>query len=147
MDWIERVLICGSRDFTDKAIFDAAMGKWVAKYGMPTDVIEGCARGADSLAEDWANAHGIDLDGFGDMGDMGDIGPLPATVHTIHHYPADWDKYGKAAGPIRNKQMLVEGKPQAVIAFTHDLTRSRGTANMVSLARAAGLPVWLPLGE
>jgi hypothetical protein len=83
-------------------------------------------------------------DGFADFGD---IGPLPATVHFVRHFPADWDKYGKAAGPIRNKQMLDEGKPQAVIAFSYDLARSRGTANMVAQARDAGLPVWLPLPQ
>jgi hypothetical protein len=127
---IERVLICGSRDFTDKAIFDQAMEKWVARHGMPNYVIEGCARGADRLAERWQlytnnRGHGVN----------------------IRHFPADWDKYGKAAGPIRNKQMLDEGKPQAVIAFSYDLARSRGTANMVAQARDAGLPVWLPLPQ
>ena len=51
---------------------------------------------------------------------------------TILKYPADWAKYHLGAGPIRNKQMLVEGKPDAVFCFHDDLERSKGTANMVS---------------
>jgi hypothetical protein len=52
-------------------------------------------------------------------------------------FPADWEKYGKAAGPIRNQQILVEGKPDLVVAFQG----GRGTANMVSRAQQAGVPV------
>ena len=81
-------------------------------------IIEGDAKGADRLAGKWA-----DLKGIGKA-----------------VYPADWDKYGKKAGPIRNKQMLDEGKPDCVIAF---LTKnSRGTRNMVSQADKAGVKVF-----
>ena len=52
-------------------------------------------------------------------------------------YPADWDKHGKAAGPIRNKQMIDEGKPDLVIAFPG----GRGTAGAVRLAKFAGVTV------
>lgn len=51
--------------------------------------------------------------------------------------PADWRWHGKAAGPIRNKQMLDQHSPDLVIAFPG----GRGAANMVALARAAGVPV------
>jgi hypothetical protein len=55
-------------------------------------------------------------------------------------YPADWTKYGgKKAGPIRNKQMLVEGKPNRVIAFHDNIKKSKGTANMLAQARRCGL--------
>jgi len=53
---------------------------------------------------------------------------------------AEWDRYGRAAGPLRNKKMLEE-KPDLVVAFTTDIETSRGTANMVKQARQAGIPV------
>jgi hypothetical protein len=121
------VLICGSRDFTDRDFMRRALEVWTAKHGAPREVIEGCARGADSLA-------GHDL-----VREM-----WPDTL--VHHFPADWDRHGRAAGPIRNQQMLDEG-PDAVIAFTPNLATSRGTADMVRRSRNAGLHVWLPIKQ
>jgi hypothetical protein len=80
-------------------------------------VIEGEAPGADTMAREWAEDNGV----------------LP------EKFPADWDRYGRAAGPIRNKQMLVEGKPDLVLAFSYDLKTSRGTRNMVTQALAANV--------
>jgi len=51
-------------------------------------------------------------------------------------YPADWDKHGKAAGPIRNQEML-DQHPDFVLAFPG----GNGTADMVARARRAGVPV------
>jgi hypothetical protein len=56
-------------------------------------------------------------------------------------YPAQWHKYGRAAGPIRNQQMLAEGKPDLVLAFHDDIDGSRGTKDMVNRARRAGVKV------
>jgi hypothetical protein len=86
--------------------------------GDVTEVVEGCYRGADQMAEDWASERGVALD----------------------HHPADWTLYGKAAGPIRNLQML-ETKPDLVLAFHRNLAESKGTANMVAIARKAGINV------
>lgn len=55
----------------------------------------------------------------------------------FQEFPPDWDKYGNAAGPIRNQQMLDEGKPDLVVAFPG----GRGTADMVNKARKAGIEV------
>ena len=56
--------------------------------------------------------------------------------------PADWDKYGKAAGPIRNRHMFRLGKPDLVLAFHKDITKSRGTNDMVfNVAGPANTPV------
>ena len=55
----------------------------------------------------------------------------------VRGFPADWDKYQKRAGFIRNSQMLNEGKPHAVAAFPGGV----GTRMMVGLARRAGVPV------
>lgn len=141
---MKRILICGSRTYGvcqhpprlhDPAVcpnasaeanaFIRAMDAWIAKHGRPTLVIEGEARGADTMAAHWARTLGIEVAAF----------------------PANWDDHGRAAGPIRNKQMLDEGRPDAVIAFSTDLANSRGTANMVRQARAAGVPVWTPIKQ
>ena len=107
---VMRVLVCGGRDYDDWGRMCEVLD------GVKMSVlIEGCAAGADTLANRYAREHGIH----------------------IEHHPADWNKYGKAAGPIRNRQMLVEGKPDLVIAFPG----GRGTANMVEQARNAGVPV------
>lgn len=88
--------------------------------GRPLTLIEGGAPGADSVA--WAFADW-------NMGMWDDI------VHL--HFEADWDAHGKRAGYLRNAQMLEEGKPNLVVAFTHDLESSKGTKMMVELARKA----------
>ena len=49
-------------------------------------------------------------------------------------FPAEWDKYGKAAGVLRNQQMLDEGYPDLVVYFHKDLENSKGTKDMVTRA-------------
>jgi hypothetical protein len=56
----------------------------------------------------------------------------------IERYPAKWSEYGRAAGPIRNKEML-NAKPNIVWAFHDDLENSKGTANMMAQATTAGI--------
>jgi hypothetical protein len=85
----------------------------------PEVVIEGEAKGADTLARQAAEYFGI---------------PVLA-------YPANWDRYGAAAGPIRNRQMLMEGCPDAVVAFHNDIQTSKGTKNMIAQALKQGLLV------
>ena len=109
-----RVLVCGGRDFTDADYAFDVLDKLHSEIGIST-IIEGDARGADEIAGQWAEARGIELE----------------------VYPANWEKYRAAAGPIRNKQMLDEGKPDLVVA----LPGGKGTANMAGQARDAGLEV------
>jgi hypothetical protein len=78
-------------------------------------VIHGDAVGADRFAGEWARLRSIE--------------EIP--------FPPDWATHGRAAGPIRNKQMLDEGRPDLVVAFPG----GRGTANMVMQAMATGVPV------
>lgn len=85
----------------------------------PTVVIEGGAPGADALSLEAAEAFDV----------------------CVQSFPAEWEKYGKAAGPIRNTQMLNEGKPELVIAFHDDLQNSKGTRNMVQQAEKRKIPV------
>lgn len=107
-----RILVCGGRDYNDsKKVHDTLFP--YLDFG--TSIIEGGARGADKLAADFARHYGV--------------------FHL--QYPADWKKHGKAAGFIRNQQMLDEGKPDLVIAFPG----GAGTGDMIRRARKAGVEV------
>jgi hypothetical protein len=66
-----------------------------------------------------------------------------ACGYPFREFSADWQKFGKAAGPIRNQQMLDEGKPDLVIAFHEDLENSKGTQDMINRAKVQGVPVRL----
>jgi hypothetical protein len=112
-----RILFCGSRDWTDrKAIADVM--KLLPKG---TVIIEGEAPGADSIAREEALRLGF----------------------IVVPFEANWKKFGRAAGPIRNARMLDQGRPDAVVAFHDDIEASKGTKNMLKQAREAGLPTFL----
>ena len=107
-----RLLVCGSRDWTNKEVIREEIVKL-----NPSVIIEGGARGADKIAREIAIELEID----------------------VMEYPAEWDKYEEGAGPIRNQQMLDEAYPNLVLAFP--LPDSRGTWDMIRRARAAGIEV------
>lgn len=107
-----RVLVCGSRHFNDKELMEGVLNRWKI-----STIIEGEARGADTLARKYGESHGID----------------------VERYPALWELHGKRAGPIRNSQMLKEGQPDLVIAFRGP--NSKGTQNMIDQARKTGVEV------
>lgn len=109
-----RILVCGHREFDDWQLIEETLDPYIEK-GLV--IIEGEAKGADFLARVWAKFNGV---------------PYEA-------YPADWKTYGKGAGPIRNKQMLVEGKPDLVVAFLAE--GSIGTKNMIKQAMDYGVEV------
>lgn len=110
-----RLLVCGGRTFDDINFLTKILFIVHEKYKIDA-IIEGEAAGADTLAKLWSEEV---------------IGPAEG-------YPADWRKHGKRAGPVRNKQMLVEGQPDAVLAFPG----GRGTDDMINQSRGAHLPVW-----
>lgn len=120
-----RVLISGDRDWADWWIIERILDGLHDNYSPDFTLIEGCARGADSMAEGWSLAFGEEY-------------PVDH-----QHYPAKWDEHGRSAGPIRNRQMLTEGKPSVVIAFHDDLANSKGTKDMVAAAKKAGIPVYV----
>ncbi len=109
-----RVLVCGGRDFVDREHLALALNRMHADRRF-TVVIHRGARGADSLAGEWAAAHGIDV--------------------VVEQ--ARWKEEGRAAGPLRNQRMLELHRPDFVIAFPG----GRGTADMKRRASAAGLIV------
>jgi hypothetical protein len=116
-----RVLFCGDRDWNDIV----PIVKELSALPDGSVIIEGEARGADRMA-----AHAAKV-------------LLAHKNFEVQRYPANWDKFGRAAGPIRNQQMLDEGKPELVIAFHHDIENSKGTKHMVGIAIKAGIKVKL----
>lgn len=112
-----KVLVCGGRDYgrsveQERRIFSVLNAQHA--LNPITLVIQGGARGADSVAGLWADANSIDC----------------------LRVPAKWDLHGRGAGPIRNARML-DYKPKLVIAFPG----SRGTANMIRQAKESGIVV------
>ncbi|WP_353571512.1 DUF2493 domain-containing protein [Candidatus Albibeggiatoa sp. nov. BB20] len=109
-----KLIIAGSRDFNNYKLLCQHMQQLNLK---PSEVISGTCRGADLLGEQWANDNNVN----------------------IVQFPANWNKYGKKAGPIRNKQMADYGT--ALIAFWNG--KAGGTSNMVRLATVGGLKVYI----
>lgn len=109
-----RVLVCGGRDYDDLETVLQVLDRLHEQTSFSC-VIHGAARGADTLAGLWATQNDV---------------PVEA-------YPAAWSRYGRAAGMIRNEQMLREGKPDLVVAFPG----GTGTAAMVRIARRVGVRV------
>jgi hypothetical protein len=107
-----RVVVYGGRDFTNEAVVKLLLDQLHEEYGF-TLVIDGAAKGADSLAHAWAISRNI------------------ATLR----FPAEWNKYGRGAGPIRNRQMIVEGKPDVAVAFPG----GAGTSNMTKQLAEFGI--------
>lgn len=109
-----KVLICGDRNWSDaKRIIDR-----IGSLPQGTVIIAGAASGADTIAAEEGRA----------------------MHYEVIEFPADWKKHGRAAGPIRNRQML-DQKPDLVIAFHPNLAKSLGTADTVREAKRRGIPV------
>lgn len=113
-----KTIIAGSRAIDDWAMLYVAVN-WarVAEGIEVTEVVSGNARGVDLLGELYAEKYNLPL----------------------HKFPADWETYGKSAGMIRNKQMLKNA--EALIAVWDG--KSKGTENMIDIARKAGLKVYV----
>jgi len=109
-----RVLVCGGRDYDDGPHVFRELDRLHESEPI-TLVIEGGASGADLSARSWAFHRYIQH----------------VTVH------AQWKLHGRAAGPIRNKQMLDEQSPDVVLAFPG----GKGTADMVRQATQRGVRV------
>ena len=107
-----RTIIAGGRDITNYSLLQIAVGKIPWEISL---VISGGATGVDSLGERWANENNI----------------------PIERYPAKWEEYGKAAGPIRNVQMAKNAEAALIIWDGV----SKGTKNMIQEAKSHGLEV------
>lgn len=114
---IKRVVVAGSRDYTDYSEAKAYIDFWVKELRKQYTLVflSGGCRGADMLGERYANENGF----------------------AIERYPADWQKYGKSAGPKRNLQMAQNC--DYVICFWDG--KSRGTASMICYAKELNKPI------
>ena len=112
---MHEILVCGGRDFQDSEylfkMLDIAL-----RLHPDMVVISGAARGADTLAVEWAKSRGV----------------------PFKEFPAEWAKHGRSAGPKRNQKMLDENNVKLVLAFKG----GSGTVDMVRRATQAGIMVY-----
>ncbi|HEY2763334.1 MAG TPA: DUF2493 domain-containing protein [Pseudonocardiaceae bacterium] len=114
-----RVLITGSREWRDRDVIRQALLSIASVHGIPArnvTVVHGAARGADSIAAEIAAQLGM----------------------VVEPHPADWKTHGKAAGVIRNAEMVCLG---AGVCLAFPLGRSVGTQDCMRRARKAGITV------
>lgn len=112
-----RVIIAGSRGFTDYSLLCQKMDHFLSQTEGQITVVCGGARGADSLGERYAQERGYE----------------------VAKYPAEWERYGKSAGYRRNAAMAENA--DALVAFWDQ--KSPGTRHMINLAKEKGLKVRL----
>lgn len=113
-----KIIIAGGRDFNDYELLKKSVDEFILFYlqmepNDPVEIVSGGAPGADSLGERYASENG----------------------YPIKKFPADWNTHGKAAGPIRNRQMA--SYAHACIIFWDG--KSRGTKNMIEEAKKKNL--------
>lgn len=111
-----RVIIAGSRDFSDYDFLSCVMDRLLSNYAQEDiQIVCGMAKGADTCGERYAKEHG----------------------YKIRYFQADWDRYGTAAGPIRNEEMARNA--DALVAFWDG--KSPGTKSMIQLAQKYNLQI------
>jgi hypothetical protein len=111
-----RVLICGGRHWHEEEPIHWFFSEHLSP-AYATIIHGGCPTGADAIAHKYAWGEG----------------------YTILKFPAEWNRHGSNAGPIRNQKMLDEGKPDLVVAFWNGT--SPGTRDMITRARRQGIEV------
>lgn len=107
------VLVTGGRNFADQGLVQSTLKAIHSKTPI-TLLIHGAASGADQLPGEWAVQIGIE----------------------VLACPADWKRFGKGAGPIRNRQML-DHSPELLVAFPG----GKGTSDMIKAAQNKRLPI------
>jgi len=122
-DMVYKIIIAGGRDFDDYDMLKSEMDTYLFKdrelsylmSGWPDEVeiVSGCAKGADKLGERYGISNG----------------------YLIKRFPADWDKHGRGAGHIRNREMA-EYAGTCVVFWDG---KSRGSKNMIDTARELSL--------
>ncbi len=118
-----KILVCGGRHFEAYGLLKVVLGKLIKKFHIDiskSEIVSGHCQGADMLGEKYAEEYNI----------------------PIKRFPADWAKYKRKAGPIRNKQMIdyISGfENKLVVAFTS--INTVGTRNTMMLARKNNIPI------
>lgn len=110
-----RLLVCGGRNFSNYEFLETVLNEYYIKYGNSLVIISGGAKGADSMAEHFADTNNLEK-------------------HIIY---ADWAKYGKKAGHLRNQKMIDEGQPDEAVA----MPGGPGTRDMINRCRLAGIKI------
>jgi hypothetical protein len=115
-----RLLVTGSRTWHDIAAIERALAVILDRHPEGVLLVHGaCPRGADAIAAAYA---------------------ARTPGYQIEAHPADWHRYGRAAGYRRNAEMITLGA-DGCAAFIRD--NSPGSTHAVQLARVAGIPVWV----
>lgn len=118
-----RIIIAGSRTFNDYELLEESLNEYIAdafqKKVDSIEIISGTAKGADSLGEKYAIEHN----------------------YLIKRFSADWDKYGKSAGYIRNEKMADYASKEKGVLFAFWDAKSKGTKNMINIAKKYKLDV------
>lgn len=119
-EWkVFKVIIAGGRDFSNHTLLrekcDSVLRDKAKDLDTEIVIVSGKAKGADYHGELYAKERN----------------------YRINEYPADWNKYGKRAGYLRNKEMAKAS--DALIAFWDG--KSKGTKHMIDLAKSHGLLV------
>ena len=118
-----KILVCGGRHFESYGLLKVVLGKLIEKFYIhisTSEIVSGHCQGADMLGEKYAEEYGV----------------------SVRRFPADWGKYKRKAGPIRNKQMIdyiSDFENKLVVAFT--TADTVGTRNTIKLAQKNNIPV------
>lgn len=116
-----KVIVAGSRTANNFELVEKSLMMYFKEHKLhraDVEIISGTARGADQLGEQFANKYGLKLTKF----------------------PADWDKYGKSAGYIRNEEMAKYATENGILFAFWD-GNSKGTNHMINLAKKYSLTV------
>lgn len=105
-----KIVIGGCRNYNNYNVFKAFIDEILKNKEYPITILSGHCLGVDTMAEQYANQNGFELEIF----------------------PAEWKEYGRAAGPLRNKKMVEQC--DMVIAFWD--SKSKGTQSLISYAKA-----------
>lgn len=123
------VIVCGSRDWNRASVIFNVLNKLKSRCNHLC-VISGGHRGADSVAKEWAEANEFN------------------NVRYVE-FKANWDKYDRSAGPIRNREMIAflrrrkdSGDTTLVLAFKTKAS-SRGTDNVIRLCKESGVVLFI----
>lgn len=109
-----RVLVCCGSNFNDYSLLESSLNRILSEYSNDTiEIISGHAKGADSLGERYALEKS-----------------LKCTI-----FKAEWSKYGRAAGPIRNSHMLEYVKQENPIVVAYWDGKSHGTKDTITKAK------------
>lgn len=114
-----RIIIAGSRVFDNYNLLESTISEFLIENTNNVEIISGTARGADQLGEQFARNHG----------------------YQVRRFPANWNLYGKSAGPIRNREMAEYASGGQGVLFAFWDGKSRGTKSMINLAKKYGLEV------